>query len=342
MTDQRAPFSYTFGRFELQPAERRLLVDGEPAAVGPRAFDVLVTLVERAGRLVTKDELLELVWPDLLVEENNLQVQVSALRKLLGAETIVTVQGRGYRFTLDTQHVTVELPSSAQVRKHNLPQQLTSFIGREKEFGEIATLLGRTQSLTLTGAGACGKTVSAFGLSPRRSTSFRMAHGSWSSRRLRTLPSCPKRWREFWASKEIPGKSITQTLTEHLQPKRLLLLLDNCEHLLDACAKLADVIMRECPHVKILASSREPLGIAGQQTYRVPSLSPAEPERSADPADHFAVRVGTTLHQSRPARARGFCGHPPECSGFGVGMPSPGQHSAGHRVGGGAGALSFS
>jgi TolB-like protein/Tfp pilus assembly protein PilF len=91
---------YRFGRFELQPAAQRLLVDGEAAALGPRAFDVLVALVERAGQLVSKAELLDRVWPTLVVEENNLQVQVSALRKILGPDAIATVPGRGYRFTL--------------------------------------------------------------------------------------------------------------------------------------------------------------------------------------------------------------------------------------------------
>src|SRR5206468_4035375 len=84
----------------VQPRERRLLVDGQPVTAGPRAFDVLLLLIERAGQLVTKDELLEGVWPKLIVEENNLQVQVSALRKILGQQAIATVPGRGYRFTV--------------------------------------------------------------------------------------------------------------------------------------------------------------------------------------------------------------------------------------------------
>jgi len=89
---------YRFGRFSLVPAERRLLADGEPQSIGPRAFDVLIALVRRAGQLVTKSELLDQVWPGLVVEENNLQVQVSALRKILGPDAIATVAGKGYRF----------------------------------------------------------------------------------------------------------------------------------------------------------------------------------------------------------------------------------------------------
>ena len=87
-----------FGSFELQRRERRLLVDGHVATLGARAFDVLVVLVERPGRLVDKATLMELVWPGLVVQENNLAAQVSALRKLLGDGVIATIPGRGYRF----------------------------------------------------------------------------------------------------------------------------------------------------------------------------------------------------------------------------------------------------
>src|SRR5438477_11013051 len=99
MAQQAESHVYRFGRFELRPTDRCLLIGGEPAAIAPRAFDVLLTLIERAGQLVTKDELLELVWPKLVVEDNNLQQQVSSLRKLFGADSITTVPGRGYRFT---------------------------------------------------------------------------------------------------------------------------------------------------------------------------------------------------------------------------------------------------
>jgi TolB-like protein/cytochrome c-type biogenesis protein CcmH/NrfG len=100
MTEPTRSSSYRFGTFELQPNERRLLAAGEPVVLGPRAFDLLVALVERPGQLVTKEELLDCVWPNLVVEENNLQVQVSALRKILGQEVIATIPGRGYRFTV--------------------------------------------------------------------------------------------------------------------------------------------------------------------------------------------------------------------------------------------------
>ena len=89
---------FAFGHCVIQASARQLLVDGKPVRLGARAFDVLTTLVERRDHVVSKSELLDNVWPGLVVEENNLQVQVSTLRKLLGPQTIVTIPGRGYRF----------------------------------------------------------------------------------------------------------------------------------------------------------------------------------------------------------------------------------------------------
>src|SRR5215831_10392671 len=92
--------AYRFGQFELNPASRQLLVQGEPTVLGTRAFDVLLILIERRERVVTKNELLDLAWPGLVVEENNLQAQVSSLRRALGPRSIATIPGRGYRFTV--------------------------------------------------------------------------------------------------------------------------------------------------------------------------------------------------------------------------------------------------
>ena len=108
MKESACLYSYRFGRFELQPSERRLLAAGVPAVLEPRAFDVLIALVERAGHLVTKEELFSLVWPKLIVEDANLHVQVSALRKILVTATIATVPGQGYRFTMEVTREVVD------------------------------------------------------------------------------------------------------------------------------------------------------------------------------------------------------------------------------------------
>jgi DNA-binding winged helix-turn-helix (wHTH) protein len=92
-----------FGRFELRPTERRLSAEGRPLAIGARAFDVLLALVQQRGALVSASQLLDRVWPDVVVEENNVQAQVSALRKALGAQAIATIAGRGYRLAIEVQ-----------------------------------------------------------------------------------------------------------------------------------------------------------------------------------------------------------------------------------------------
>jgi len=151
---------YRFGRFELDSATRQLLGDGQPVALGARALDILLALIERRERLVTKDELLDVVWPGLVVEENNLQVQISTLRKVLGAQTIATVAGRGYRFAA-TLGVHEESSSSA-VASSQAPSSIAvlPFLNMEGDPGkeyfadgmteDIITELSRWRSLTVT------------------------------------------------------------------------------------------------------------------------------------------------------------------------------------------------
>src|SRR4051794_18510051 len=110
---------YRFGPFELQPDERRLTKSGTPVPLRPQAFDLLLVLVERAGHLLTKDELLNLVWGNVVVEENSLQAKISALRKVLGTDAIATVSGRGYRFSREVERYGLR-SESAPPTEHNL------------------------------------------------------------------------------------------------------------------------------------------------------------------------------------------------------------------------------
>jgi predicted ATPase/class 3 adenylate cyclase/Tfp pilus assembly protein PilF len=172
---------------------------------------------------------------------------------------------------------------SLSTHPNNLPKQLTSFIGRQKEIAEIEALLVRTRLLTLTGSGGSGKTRLSLQVAADSLEQF--PDGAWFVE-LASLSDpglVPQTVATVLGVKEEPGKPIRQTLTEHLKHKRLLLLLDNCEHLLDVCAKVADALVRQCPSVQILASSREVLGIAGEQTYRVPSLSLPDPKQAQTP-----------------------------------------------------------
>jgi predicted ATPase/DNA-binding winged helix-turn-helix (wHTH) protein len=284
-------FSYRFGRFELQPAERRLLSASEPVAVGPRAFDLLVTLVERGGSLVTKDELLDRVWPGVIVEDNALQAQISILRKVLGPNAIATVSRSGYRFALELTSVagqtsSARIPSyGASTPRHNLPQSLTSFIGREKEIAELEQLLGTTRLLTLTGSGGCGKTRLALWVAAHQLQTY--PDGVWLAE-LAALADpglIPQAVAGVFGLKEEAGKTLTQSVGDRLASCKALLLLDNAEHLLEACARFIDEVLRRCAQVTILVTTRERLGLAGELTYRVPSLAVPDPMHAITPEE---------------------------------------------------------
>jgi non-specific serine/threonine protein kinase len=266
------PERYHFGAFDLQPDKRRLLKDGATISLRPRAFDLLAALVDRAGHLLTKDELLDQVWPKMVVEEAALHVQVSALRKVLGADAITTVSGRGYQFTLPVTTGDGEA-NRASKPKHNLPYQLTSFIGREQEIAQLVELVTANRLVTLTGAGGAGKTRLALEVAAQVVEScpdgvwlVELASLSDASLVLQTLARA-------LGLTEQPGKRLIDTIADHLASKRLLLMLDNAEHLLDACVQLVDRILRCSSSVVMLVTSRQRLGLAGERTYRVPSLT---------------------------------------------------------------------
>src|SRR4051812_10532745 len=222
---------YRFGHFELQPNQRRLLKDGDAISLRPRAFDLLVALVDRAGHLVTKDELLDQVWPKIVVQEAALHVQVSALRKVLGADAITTVSGRGYQFTLPVTTGDGEA-NRASRSKHNLPYQLTSFIGREQEIAQLEELVTAHRLVTLTGAGGAGKTRLAIELASRLIDAF--PDGVWLAE-LAALSDprlVPQAAAQALALPEQPTRPVIETLSDYLASKKLLLVIDNVEHLL--------------------------------------------------------------------------------------------------------------
>ena len=262
---------YRFGRFELQPNQRRLLNDGHPVELGHRAFDVLSALVERAGQLVTKDQLLGLVWPGVVVEENNLQVQVSALRKILGTAAIATTAGRGYCFTLELTPGS-ESASLPETPRHNLPSQLTSFIGHDDDLEEYAALLEQARLLTLTGIGGCGKTRLALKLAERVLPSF--PDGAWfvDLMPLADAERLPLTVASTLGVRQQMDRPAIETLCEHLTRRRALIVLDNCEHLNPACAELTQRLLGAAPDLHILVTSREGLNVPGERSVTVRSL----------------------------------------------------------------------
>ena len=271
---------YGFGRFELEPGERRLLASGTPVAIAPRAFDLLVALLERSGHLVTKEQLLEQAWPGVVVEENALHAQISALRKLLGPGMITTVPGAGYRFDVGVTAISAEAKSPAATAvRHNLPKAFTSFVGREQQVTGLKGLLRQSRLLTLSGAGGCGKTRLALELAGQVSEDY--ADGVWlvELAPLADPDLISQTVAEALGLKERTGETFEQIIIGYLAGKRVLLVLDNAEHLLAGCAVLAQNLLQRCSQLSILATSRERLAVSGELSYRVPSLTVPDPRQ---------------------------------------------------------------
>lgn len=272
MPASAALIRYRFARFVLEPDERRLLANGRTVHLGAHAFDVLVALLERTGHLVSKDELLAHVWGTVIVEENTLQAHVSALRKVLGADAITTIPGRGYRFALDVTREAAA-PDRTPPPRHNLPQALSTFIGREREIAEVKRWLAGTRLLTLSGAGGCGKSRLALQVAGGMLDHYR--DGVWFvglapvEDPSLVVPALAK----ALGLAEQSGKDLMETVADWLVPRESLLLLDNAEHLLPACVRITDALLRRCAGLTLLVTSRERLGIEGELIYRVPSLS---------------------------------------------------------------------
>lgn len=194
-------------------------------------------------------------------------------------------------------------PKSLDTFANNLPRQLTSFIGRDREMAEVKRLLSTTYLLTLTGTGGAGKTRLALQVAADVLEGY--LDGVWlvELAALTDPGLVPQTAAAALGVREVPGRPIMDTLLEYLQPKKLLLVVDNCEHLVAACAHLAEIILRTCPGVRILATSQEALGIAGELTWLVPSLSLPD-LRNPPPVEHLAQFEAVRLFIERAAAAK--------------------------------------
>ncbi len=274
------PGGLRFGRFELQPRERRLLVDGEPVLLGGRALDVLTLLAERAGSLVTKNELLDRVWPGLVVEEHNIVTQVSGLRKVLGGDLIATIPGRGYRFTARVERAADAEPTPtpateqapAAALRTNLPATLPPLIGRDTELGELQMALAQHRVVTVLGAGGTGKTLLAQHLLYQSLGSFE--HGVCLVDLAPVTEAAAVAGAVATALGIAAGRrDVLAGLCEAVAPLRLLLVLDNAEHLLDEVARVVDAMHRAAPDVRMVITSQAPLSLSVEHPFRLGGLA---------------------------------------------------------------------
>jgi predicted ATPase/DNA-binding winged helix-turn-helix (wHTH) protein len=290
-SDERA---VSFGPFRLL-TDRRLLLEGEkPVRLGSRALDILVALVEHPGEVVGKNELIARVWPNTIVEESNLKFQISALRRTLGGGNryLLNVPGRGYCFiapvTRTEQPKSVAPQATATEAGHNLPAHLTRLIGRADTVSRLARQLAAQRLLTIVGPGGIGKTSVALAVAEALITTYE--HGVWlidlapyGDPRLVPTALADALGLEIHSEDPLPR------LLDVLRDRRSLLVLDNCEHVIDAAAALAVAVLRSAPKVQILATSREPLRIEGEHVHRLAALAspPASLSLSAEEALRF-------------------------------------------------------
>jgi predicted ATPase/DNA-binding winged helix-turn-helix (wHTH) protein len=282
---ESAPTMYSIGPFRLDLASQALTRLGVPEPLGPRAVAVLAAIVARAPAPVPKATIIGEAWPGLVVEENNLTVQIAAIRRTLGqvpggVRWVETIARRGYRFAGPV----IPVPASAngdEKAPGNVPLALTAFVGRERELVELKSLLAKSRLLSLVGPGGIGKTRLATQLAAEVSDAYR--DGVWFAD-LVPVPDAASLASAVGQALNVgqaSGQALVPAIVQHCKGRRLLLVLDNCEHMLDAAATLVDTLLRSGADVTVIATSREPLRVEGEQVYRLSSLS--LPDSTAEP-----------------------------------------------------------
>lgn len=284
-----ARFVWADGAWEVDGDRRELRAHGKPVPIGSRAFEIVERLAAAAGQFVGKDELVAHVWRGLTVDENTLRVHIHAIRKALGPDRslLKTDAGRGYRLLGPwavkedqdqpaTANSSLSLPRSGQSAPTNLPAAVSDVVGRSAAVLAIKNLATAFRVVTLTGPGGIGKTTVALELARDLLDAF---GGSVFFVELSPLsdpdlvPSTIARALGLGADgKRLPPEDVARAIGA----SKLLLVLDNCEHLIDATARLAEIIVRQCPHASILATSREVMKIEGEGVFRLSPLDVPE------------------------------------------------------------------
>jgi predicted ATPase/DNA-binding winged helix-turn-helix (wHTH) protein len=302
MSEASANLVYGCDRWEIDLARRELRSRGIPVPLGGRAFDVVTVLAQSANEFVTKDRLMERVWPGVIVGEGTIHVHISAVRKALGQDRTMlkTVAGRGYcllgNWTPRQRESTaakIASPlnrSSGTPRVNNFPLVTTRLIGRTAAAQHVRDLVSACRVVTLTGLGGIGKTSLA--IEAVRDLLPDFEDGGWIVE-LASLsdPGLVPSTVASTLGLKLGGEISADAVARAVGGRRLLLVLDNCEHVIDAVANLAETFARLCPRTTIVATSREILRIDGEAVYRVPPLDVPAPGKADHIMQYSAVEL---------------------------------------------------
>ena len=289
----------SFGPYSVDAGRRLLLKDGVPVVLGARTLDTLLALISQPNEAISKRDLMAKVWPDVVVEEGSLRFQITTLRKALGdgrggARYITTLAGRGYCFVApisrlnDLASTRAEAPASFS--HANLPARLGRMVGREDDIARLASQLTSARFVSVVGSGGVGKTTVAIAVGHHVMEAFGGAVlfvdlGMLSDPDLVTTAVASM------LGLSVRSDDATPSLIAYLRDKRILMILDTCEHLVDAVAGLASQIFAAAPNVHILATSREALQVDDEHVYRLDPLGipPDDVALTATSVQNFAA-----------------------------------------------------
>ena len=311
---QNQPLAFECPGWEVDLAKREIRANGIVVPLGSRAFEIAAILVQAAGELVTKDELLSRVWPDVTVGDNTVEVHISAIRRALGADRnmLKTISGRGYRLSGEwkPRHDSGQAASPpAQVSGSNsavvtnVPVAASALVGRQAAVKQLCDLISAYRIVTLVGPGGIGKTVLASEVARQLLPTI---GGDVIFVELVSLsdPDLVSSTIAYALDLKMRGDDTSPAAVGRaIGDRKILIVLDNCEHLIEAAANSVETLTRLCPHVTVLATSRELLGVDGEFLYRVPVLDvpTEESEETGDILGHSAVQLFVTRTKSQQA-----------------------------------------